>query len=127
MPKLSETILISGGLFHLGFAVFHLFFWNLFRWKDDLASLTRVNQAVMQILNLCLTYAFIVVGVFSIIFRTEMIATNLGKGLLVAIAVFWFLRMAEQIIFFGVRRQRINVFTILFFLGGILYLLPLWI
>jgi len=81
----------------------------------------------MQVLNLCLTYVFIAMGVFSIAYRREMVASSLGKALLVAIAVFWFMRLAEQIAFFGVRGRRTNVFTIVFFLGGMLYLLPLWI
>jgi len=39
MSNLTETILITGGLFHLGFAIFHLFFWKLFHWKEaDLAD-----------------------------------------------------------------------------------------
>ncbi len=121
-----KTILIIGGLFHLGFAFFHLFFWKLFRWKEDLAALNHVNRAVMQILNLCLTYVFIVVGILSIVYRHELVATTLGNALLVAIAVFWFLRLVQQIIFFGLRGRRTNVFSALFFIGGVLYLLPLW-
>lgn len=127
MPNLPETILIAGGLFHLGFAVFHLSFWKLFRWKEDLASLSRINRAVMQILNLCLTYVFVVVGVVSIVYRREMVSTGLGRGLLVAIAVFWFLRLVEQIIFFGLRGRRTSIFSVLCFIGGLVYLLPLWV
>jgi len=127
MSKYSEIILIIGGAFHLAFAVFHMCFWKLFRWKEDLDKLRHVNRAVMQILNLCLTYLFIVFGILSIIYRQEMISTNLGNALLVSIAVFWILRMIEQLIFFGLKSTRSIVFTFLFILGGLIYVTPLWL
>ena len=127
MPKFSEIILIIGGVFHFAFAVFHIFFWKLFRWKEDLQKLRPVNRAIMQILNLCLTYLFIVFGVLSIFYRQEMVTTNLGNALLVAIAVFWILRMMQQLIFFGLKSTISIVFTILFILGGLIYLTPLWL
>ena len=40
MANLTPTLLVAGGIFNLCFAVFHLCFWRLFRWKEDLASLT---------------------------------------------------------------------------------------
>ena len=127
MSKLSEIILIIGGVFNLAFAVFHMYFWKLFRWKDELEKLHHVNRAVMQILNLCLTFLFIVFGVLSIYYRHEMVSTSLGNALLVSIAVFWILRMIEQLIFFGLKSTRSIVFTILFILGGVIYLTPLWL
>lgn len=32
-------LIIEGGFFHLGFAVFQLFFWRVLKWKKDLVSL----------------------------------------------------------------------------------------
>jgi hypothetical protein len=127
MSKFSEIILIIGGVFHLAFAVFHMYFWKLFRWKEDLEKLFWVNRAVMQILNLCLTYLFIVFGVLSIVYRQEMVSTNLGNALLVSIAVFWILRMIQQLIFFGLKSMQSIVLTILLILGGLLYLTPLFL
>jgi hypothetical protein len=46
MSNLAEVSLFAGGIFNLGFTVFHLFFWKLFDWKKDLASLTPVNRSV---------------------------------------------------------------------------------
>ena len=46
---MSETLLIIGGIYNLLFAFFHLLFWKIFDWKTDLASLTSVNRAIMQI------------------------------------------------------------------------------
>lgn len=121
-----DTLLITGGIFHLGFAVFHLFFWRLFNWKKDLATLTYINRAVMQILNLCLTFVFVVVAYISIFHSHELAATNLGKVILVSISAFWFLRLIEQIIFFGIKKRLSIILTILFFAGFALYLLPIF-
>jgi len=38
--------------------VFHLLFWRVFNWKDDLRSLSFLNKQTMQVLNLCLTIMF---------------------------------------------------------------------
>lgn len=62
MRNLAETALLFGGIYNPGFAVFHLAFWRIFRWKEDLASLTRINWAIMQVLYLRLTFVFLVIA-----------------------------------------------------------------
>jgi hypothetical protein len=124
MNNLAEISLFAGGIFNLGFTVFHLFFWKLFDWKKDLASLTPVNRSVMQILNLCLTFMIFVMAYLSLFLPKEMLTTSLGKNLLAAFALFWFLRMLEQIFVFEVKGRLSAVFTLIFFLGSILYVVP---
>jgi len=124
MNNLAEISLFAGGVFNLGFAVFHLFFWKLFDWKKDLASLTPINRSVMQILNLCLTFMIFVMSCVSLFMPREMLTTNLGKSLLVAFALFWFFRMLEQIFVFEVRGRLSVVFTLIFLLGSIFYIIP---
>lgn len=126
MNNLVESVILMGGIFNLGFAIFHLMFWRLFRWKEDLASLTLINRSVMQILNLCLTFVFLVMAYVSIFHRSEMISTNLGNTLLIAFSSFWFLRMIEQVFFFGIRKRLSLAFTLVFLMGTILYLLPMF-
>lgn len=124
MNNLAEISLFAGGIFNLGFTIFHLFFSKLFDWKKDLASLTAVNRSVMQILNLCLTFMIFVMGYVSLFLPREMLTTNLGKNLLVAFALFWFLRMLEQIFVFEVKNRLSVMFTLIFLLGSILYIIP---
>ena len=121
---MKNTLLIVGGFYHLGFAIFHLFFWRLFNWKKDLASLTIVNRAVMQILNLCLTFVFIVVAYISLFYSSEMLSTNLGKVITASISLFWLIRFVEQLYFFGLKKLLSIILTILFFAGFIIYLIP---
>jgi hypothetical protein len=125
MNDLSEVMILTGGFYNLGFAIFHLMFWRLFRWKRDLSSLTFINRSVMQILNLCLTFVFLLMAYISFFNTSELIQTNLGKALLVGFSLFWFLRMIEQIIFFGIRNLISIALTLVFLFGCVIYLIPL--
>ncbi len=120
----AEIFITMGGIFNLGFAAFHLFFWKIFHWKDDLASLTHINRSVMQILNLCLILLFLIMAYVSFLFPAELASTKLGRVLAASFSLFWFLRTTEQIIFFGVRRKISLALTLVFLAGGFLYLLP---
>ena len=125
MNDLSEVMILIGGFYNLGFAIFHLMFWRLFRWKRDLSSLPFINRSVMQILNLCLTFVFLLMAYISFFNTSELIQTNLGKALLVGFSLFWFLRMIEQIIFFGIRNLISIALTLVFLFGCVIYLIPL--
>jgi hypothetical protein len=124
MNSLAETMIFIGGVFNLGFAIFHLMFWRLFRWKDELALLTIINRSVMQILNLCLILVFIVMAYISFFNTTELISTNLGRALLVAFSLFWFLRMIEQVIFFGIKKTVSGAFALVFLFLSVIYIVP---
>ena len=122
-PKLILTI---GGVYNLGFVVFHILFWKIFRWKEDLASLTQVNRSVMQILNLRLTYVFLVMTYVLFGCQSELIGTKLGQTLLIAFSIFWLMRAVEQVIFFGLKHKVSNGMAVLFFIGGVIHLLPVF-
>jgi len=119
-----ESIVMLGGIFNVAFAVFHVLFWRLFDWKRDLASLSFINRQVMQILNLCLTFVFLIFAYISFFHTTELLGTGLGRALLVLISVFWFLRAVEQAIFFQLKRRRSVAFFVAFLVGGLLYGYP---
>lgn len=121
--SISQILLFAGGVFHLALAVFHLFFWRIFRWKEDLASLTRVNRAIMQILNLCLTFLFFVMAYISFFHSAELISTSLGQTILASIALFWILRLILQFFFFGARHGISILFIVIFAIGASLYLI----
>lgn len=124
MNEFTATIIFIGGIFNLGFAIFHLMFWRLFHWKKDLASLTHINRSVMQILNLCLTFVFLVMAYVSFFHKPELIQTSLGKTLMITFSLFWFLRMVEQVIFVGVKKKVSVFLTLVFLLGSVIYLVP---
>lgn len=123
---LSHKMILFGGVFHLGIAIFHLFFWRIFRWKKDLESLTHVNRAIVQILNLCLTFLFFVMAYFSFFHSSELLSAPLGRTMLVSIALFWIFRLILQIGFFGARHRISILFILIFFIGASFHLLALF-
>jgi hypothetical protein len=120
-----EILIVAGGVFAAAFAVFHLLFWKLFRWRTDLAKLTSVNRAIVQILNLCLTFLFVVFAYLSFVHTAELLETDLGRSVLFLVAVMWYLRAVEQVVFFGLRKPISILFFALFVVGGSLYAIPL--
>jgi hypothetical protein len=124
MNNLAYSLILAGGIFNIGFAVFHLLFWKVFHWKEDLAFLTSVNRSIMQILNLCLILLFLVMAYVSFFHTQEMLSTPLGNTLLAAFSLFWLLRMVEQIAFFRTRQTASLIITLVFFGGCCLYALP---
>lgn len=115
-----RTALLLGSIFNLAFVVFHLLFWRIFHWRRDLRSLLPVNRAIMQVLNLCLTFAFAVFAIVSAFHGADMTGTALGRTLLALISLFWFVRAIEQVVFF--ERTRLSAaFVVVFLLGTSLY------
>jgi hypothetical protein len=119
-----ETVLIIGSLYNLLFAVFHLLFWKIFKWDMELSKLSFLNRAVMQVLNLCLTFCFLLFSYISFFHTSELLTTGLGHAVLVGIAVFWLLRAAEQVIFFKLKHWGSIVFLLTFIGGALIYAIP---
>ncbi len=121
----NETFIYIGGIFNLGFAVFHLFFWRIFDWKDDLKTIRYVNRALMQILNLSLTLIFFIFAYISFAYAIDLLLSRVGQTILISISLFWFLRAFMQFAFFGLKTKTSVIFFVLFLIGGIIYIYPL--
>lgn len=119
-----ETIIIICGIYSLILAVFHLFFWKFFNWKKDLEKLSQVNRGVMQILNIQIIFVFFTTGLICLFFNHEITGTNFGKYFLLANSGFWALRIVNQFIFLRINDYRIHLLTFAFFIGSILFLVP---
>lgn len=124
---MAETFVKIGGLYSVAMAMFHLFFWRIFDWEEDLPNLSNVNQAIVQILNLCAVFTFVIFGYLSLAHTRELLVTPLGRALLMLIALFWLARAVEQVLFFKYPDWSSWVLCALFFVGTILYGYPaLW-
>lgn len=113
------------GIYSLGFAIFHVFFWRLFDWRNDLKKLSVANRAILQISNIRLIYILLLVAFLCFLFPTELTTSALGKTFLAGMSLFWFGRTIEQFIFLRVNKTFVHVLTILFVIGTILFALPL--
>ncbi len=120
-----KNIIYIGGIYCLIFAIFHLAFWKLFDWKNDLQKLNAVNRGVMQVLNLRLTYVFFVVAFLSFFFADDLINTKLGNVILGSISIFAVMRAFEQLIFWKIEKIGI-AFFIVFLIGAVIFAAPLF-
>ena len=121
----THTVIKIGGFYNIAFLVFHAMFWNLFKWKNQLPKLTPINGAIMQVLNLCLMFCFLLFGYISLFHTSELVTSSMGRVLLLFIALFWLARAIEQLVFFSFRSPVSILMTILFLLGFCLYAYPL--
>lgn len=120
-----DTLLLKLCAAHsFGFAVFHLMFWKLFRWKQDLQQSSLATRVIVQILNLRLIYVFLAMGTLCLAFPTELATTAMGKAILLGMSLFWVGRTVEQFVFLRHDRLLIPALTVAFVSGAILFALP---
>ena len=119
-----ELLVKAGGTYNIALVIFHLLFWRIFKWKEDLRSLTFLNRAIMQVLNLSLTFAFTIFSYISLVHTKELMSTSLGQTMLGLMAVFWFVRSVEQVVFFKLKNWRSIAFFVFFLVGTVLYAVP---
>jgi len=97
---MAAQLLLACAVANLGFAVFHVAFWRLFDWRDQLARVSWVNRGVMQVLNVRLIYVFVLFAALQAVFAPTLLASPPGFALQAGIAGFWAMRAAEQVLFF---------------------------
>ena len=119
-----KNLIFIGGIYHAGFAVFHLLFWKIFSWRENLKPLNIINRGVIQILNLRLIYIFLVIAFLSFFFNAALLSSKLGNAILIGISMFWLMRAVEQIIFFGWRKKASALIFLIFLLGAVIYICP---
>jgi len=118
---MTDALLIAAGLFNLAFAVFHLFFWRLFRWPQQLAKLSAANRGIVQVLNLCLTYLFAFSALLCFLFPDELASTELGRFALLGLTGFWLVRAIYQPMFFGLEHPLSIALFFIFVLGTLIH------
>ncbi|MCP3923798.1 MAG: hypothetical protein GY714_14545 [Desulfobacterales bacterium] len=119
-----KILLIIGGVYHLLFAIFHLFWPKLFQWDKNLSSLDEINRQLMPIMSGLFIYIYIVIFIMSSFFSESIIGNSLGNVFLLSIAGFWFLRAGMQIVYYGLKEKAAVVFFIIFIAGIGLYTIP---
>jgi hypothetical protein len=122
--SMKVVLIEAGGVFNAAFAVFHLFFYRIFNWQEDLRTLTFVNRGIVRVLNLCLAMVFVIFAYVSLVHTDELLTSALGSGLMAAIALFWLARALLQAGVFRLRRWSSWWFFLVFLLGAALYGVP---
>ncbi|MEN8178018.1 MAG: hypothetical protein ABFS39_05300 [Pseudomonadota bacterium] len=78
----------------------------------------------MQVVNLSLTFVFVIFGYISLMHTRELLETPLGHSLLLLIALFWLFRAILQPVFFKLKHWGSVVFLAVFLSGALLYGIP---
>jgi len=120
------VLVLLAAIFNAGFALFHLFFWRIFKWRSELPRLGFANRGIVQVLNLCLTYFFTLAAVLLLVFPSELISSGLGRAVLLGLAGFWTLRAAYQPMFWGLRHRLSVALFGIFVAGALLHSLAWW-
>jgi ABC-type thiamin/hydroxymethylpyrimidine transport system permease subunit len=119
-----DLMIRIGGLCALALVAFHLSFWRLFCWREDLRSLTSLNRAVMQVMNLALIYVFLLFAYISFAHTEDLLSTPLGHSLLVLISGLWLFRAVLQVVFFKLRHPGSIAFLVFCLASLSLYAIP---
>ena len=119
-----HALIKAGVIYNLALVVFNLLFWKLFNWQDELRSLSVLNRATMQVMNLSLVVVFVMFAYLSLVHTDQLYSTTLGRALLLSIAVFFMLRAALQVVFFRLQHWISYAFLVYFIAGGLLYGIP---
>ena len=119
-----KTVIFICGLYCFVFAIFHLLFWKIFDWRNDLKKLSFANKGIIQILNSRIIYLFLFISFICFAFPDELLHSKLGKAFLTGISIFWLGRAIEQFIFFKSSNIYLHILTIIFVGGTILFALP---
>lgn len=114
-------LIITGGVLLILLSLFHLSFWHLFNWQEELPKLSEENSGIMQLFTIgfvCLLLSF---GVIFIVFRAEIAYTKLGKALLLTLSFFFLVRTIGEFIFPGTSLE-LGIFL---FLCTLVFLIPI--
>jgi hypothetical protein len=110
--------------YNVAMAAFHLGFWRMFRWKEELAKLHPVNRGVMQVMNVILVAFLLLMAAVQVLNAKELTSTPLGRLLTAGLAAVWILRAVLQPIFWPTVPKATNAaFISLFMLGAGLHAL----
>ena len=121
---MNEALIIAGGVYTVGLIIFHVLFWRIFKWPETLDSLSYVNKATIQVLNISITFTFFIFAYVSFAHTQELLNTQLGNSLLVLISCLWLFRAAQQVVFYKLKHKASIGLTIYFLVGALLYGVP---
>ncbi len=84
-------------------------------------NLSPTNRAVVQTLNLCLTFMFLLVAYCFNFYASDIRSTGLGHALIIGMGLFWVVRAILQLLLFDTRQTIHKVLSIVFVIGIVLH------
>jgi len=122
---MNENLIITGGIYNIILIIFHISFWRIFNWPETINTLNRTNKSTIQVLNISITFIFVIFAYISLVHTKELLNTNLGNTLLIFMSALWLFRAIQQIIFYKLKHKA-SLGLFLFFIGGsVIYAIPI--
>ena len=121
---MENNLVLLGGVYHVGLIIFHLFFWRIFNWPESINSLNKVNKSTIQVLNITITFIFVIFSYISFFHTYELLNTILGKSILMFLSILWIFRAIQQVLFYKLKHKLSIFLTAYFIFGGLLYGIP---
>lgn len=99
--NMKNKLIIAGGIVLILLSLFHLSFWHIFNWQEELAKLSEENSGIMQISTIGFVCLLLSLGIVLIYYRKEIANTKLGNALLSVLSFFFLVRFIAEFIFPG--------------------------
>ena len=87
------------GVVLIALAFVHIIFPNYFKWKEELRSLSLINQQIMKVHTFFIALVVFLIGLLCLTSANDLINTELGKKVSLGFGIFWSFRLIIQ--FFG--------------------------
>ena len=105
-----ELFLYIGAIFHLAWALFDFFWPRFFHWKETLASLDDIQRVIPPLTSRMLVVVYLSIAYVSFFHAEDLIATDLGRTILLFVSVYWVVRAILQVYYIGFEKaNRFNV------------------
>lgn len=99
---MNRILLLAGGLLNLFLALFKIAMPYLFQWREALGASTTSMWHILYGENLGLSLLLLFFAYMSIFQWQDLIATDLGKVVMLSISVLWAFRAAAEILLFKI-------------------------
>jgi hypothetical protein len=96
-----KVILYVGAFIVFIFALFHLVFWEMFNWNEELKKVTIGTAGVLQILNITSVYVLLFSAAVTVYIAVKNRSDFLSNILLLFVSGYFLLRIITGYYFFG--------------------------
>lgn len=107
-----EIFLYIGAVLHLAWAVFDFFWPRFFNWKETLASVDDIQRVLPALTSRMLVVVYLAIAYISSFHAADLIATDLGRTVLLFVSIYWMVRAILQIYYIGF--EKANGFNVTF-------------
>lgn len=117
---MDKALLITGGVFNIILALYHMTFWKNPRlnWAEELPRLGDVNRAILQVASLMMIYVLLFFAVLSFILSAQQSQSAIGNAVILFIGGFYLVRAILHFPFFGAAKIGVIIFIVCLLISG---------